>query len=172
MPVRIFNSLTRGKEELTPLRAGELRIYVCGVTVYDLSHIGHARSAIVFDVIEQGAKIAAPDVFNLSVANDWVDTPLQDGPSLGPCADIAAFTGEVVLTDCPDSFLTGGAGLAALAYGVIAASNLAQQLAGLLAGVIEPQNGIDGVSARRRPVAILQHPRPCSTFSHHESEAR
>ena len=53
MALRIFNSLSRKKEDFTPLRAGEARIYVCGVTVYDLSHIGHARSAIVFDVVNR-----------------------------------------------------------------------------------------------------------------------
>jgi cysteinyl-tRNA synthetase len=51
--VRIFNTLTRKKEEFVPLTPGEVRMYVCGVTVYDLSHIGHARSAIVFDVIRR-----------------------------------------------------------------------------------------------------------------------
>jgi cysteinyl-tRNA synthetase len=53
MALRIFNSLGRKKEDFTPVRAGEARIYVCGVTVYDLSHIGHARSAIVFDVVNR-----------------------------------------------------------------------------------------------------------------------
>jgi len=51
--VRIHNTLTRKKEDLVPLTPGEVRMYVCGVTVYDLSHIGHARSAIVFDVIQR-----------------------------------------------------------------------------------------------------------------------
>jgi cysteinyl-tRNA synthetase len=51
--VRIQNTLTRKKEALVPLTPGEVRVYVCGVTVYDLSHIGHARSAIVFDVIRR-----------------------------------------------------------------------------------------------------------------------
>jgi cysteinyl-tRNA synthetase len=51
--VRIQNTLTRKKEEFVPLTPGEVGMYVCGVTVYDLSHIGHARSAIVFDVIRR-----------------------------------------------------------------------------------------------------------------------
>jgi cysteinyl-tRNA synthetase len=51
--VRVYNTLTRKKEELVPLRPGEIRMYVCGVTVYDLSHIGHGRSALVFDVIRR-----------------------------------------------------------------------------------------------------------------------
>jgi cysteinyl-tRNA synthetase len=53
MALRIFNTLTRRKEDFVPLVAGEVRMYVCGVTVYDLCHIGHARSAIVFDVIRR-----------------------------------------------------------------------------------------------------------------------
>jgi cysteinyl-tRNA synthetase len=51
--VRIYNTLTRRKDEFVPLTAGEVRMYVCGITVYDLCHIGHARSAIVFDVIRR-----------------------------------------------------------------------------------------------------------------------
>ena len=51
--MKIYNTLTRTKEELVPLMPGELRMYVCGVTVYDRSHIGHARSAVVFDVVRR-----------------------------------------------------------------------------------------------------------------------
>ncbi len=53
MALRIFNTLTRGKEDFVPLVPGEVRMYVCGVTVYDLSHIGHARSALAFDIIRR-----------------------------------------------------------------------------------------------------------------------
>ena len=49
--MKIYNTLTRSKDDLVPMTPGEIRMYVCGVTVYDLCHIGHARSAIVFDVI-------------------------------------------------------------------------------------------------------------------------
>jgi cysteinyl-tRNA synthetase len=51
MPLRVYNTATRIKEDFVPLRKGEVGLYVCGVTVYDLCHIGHARSAIVFDVL-------------------------------------------------------------------------------------------------------------------------
>jgi cysteinyl-tRNA synthetase len=51
--IRISNTMTRTKEEFVPLTSGEVHMYVCGVTVYDYSHIGHARSAIVFDVIRR-----------------------------------------------------------------------------------------------------------------------
>jgi cysteinyl-tRNA synthetase len=53
MALRIFNTLTRRKEDFVPVVPGEARVYVCGVTVYDLCHIGHARSAIVFDIIRR-----------------------------------------------------------------------------------------------------------------------
>jgi cysteinyl-tRNA synthetase len=51
--LRVYSTLSRRKEEFVPLVPGEVRMYVCGVTVYDLSHIGHARSAIVFDVLRR-----------------------------------------------------------------------------------------------------------------------
>jgi cysteinyl-tRNA synthetase len=51
--LRIYNTLTRKKEEFVPLVPGQIGIYVCGVTVYDLSHVGHARSALAFDMIRR-----------------------------------------------------------------------------------------------------------------------
>jgi len=56
MPVYIHNSLTRKKEELVPLEPPAVNIYTCGVTVYDDSHIGHARSLYTFDVIRRYLK--------------------------------------------------------------------------------------------------------------------
>jgi cysteinyl-tRNA synthetase len=51
--LRIYNTLTRKKEEFVPLTPGRVGIYVCGVTVYDFSHVGHARSALAFDMIRR-----------------------------------------------------------------------------------------------------------------------
>lgn len=51
MTLQVYNSLTKSKEAFVPLEPGKIRLYVCGITVYDYCHIGHARSAIVFDVI-------------------------------------------------------------------------------------------------------------------------
>src|SRR3989338_6317766 len=53
MPIFITNSLTRRKEEFVPIEHGNVRMYVCGVTVYDECHVGHARGAIVFDVVRR-----------------------------------------------------------------------------------------------------------------------
>ena len=49
--LKIYNSLTQEKEILHPLTPGKVKIYVCGVTVYDYCHIGHARTYTAFDVI-------------------------------------------------------------------------------------------------------------------------
>ena len=51
--MKIYNSLTRIKEEFTPLKSGHVGMYVCGPTVYDEPHIGHARSAYIFDVVRR-----------------------------------------------------------------------------------------------------------------------
>ena len=51
MTLRIHNSLTRRLEDFRPLEAGHVRMYVCGITVYDLCHVGHARMMMAFDVV-------------------------------------------------------------------------------------------------------------------------
>jgi cysteinyl-tRNA synthetase len=51
MTIKIYNTLSRKKEVFEPVEPGKVRMYVCGPTVYDSSHIGHARSVVVFDVI-------------------------------------------------------------------------------------------------------------------------
>ena len=48
MALQIYNSLTRKKERFEPLVAGRIGIYVCGMTVYDYCHLGHARVLVVF----------------------------------------------------------------------------------------------------------------------------
>ncbi len=53
MPIHIYNSLTRKKEELKPIKPNEINMYTCGVTVYDQCHIGHARSLYIFEVIRR-----------------------------------------------------------------------------------------------------------------------
>lgn len=51
--MKIYNSMTGKKEEFKPIKDGEVKMYACGITVYDLSHIGHARQAIVYAMITQ-----------------------------------------------------------------------------------------------------------------------
>ena len=49
--LKIYNTLTRQKEEFKPIHAGKVGMYVCGITVYDLCHIGHGRTFVSFDVV-------------------------------------------------------------------------------------------------------------------------
>src|SRR6188474_2577171 len=51
--LKIYNSLGRAKQEFVPLRSGEVRMYVCGMTVYDYCHLGHARVLVVFDMVKR-----------------------------------------------------------------------------------------------------------------------
>ena len=53
MTLRIYNTLSRGLVDFSPIDPGHVRMYVCGITVYDLCHIGHARSAVAFDVVQR-----------------------------------------------------------------------------------------------------------------------
>ncbi|WP_445287193.1 cysteine--tRNA ligase [Variovorax atrisoli] len=53
MSLRIYNTLSRELEEFSPLQPGKVRMYVCGMTVYDFCHIGHARMMMAFDVVQR-----------------------------------------------------------------------------------------------------------------------
>jgi cysteinyl-tRNA synthetase len=62
MALRIFNTMSGEKEEFLPLTAGRVRMYVCGVTVYDSAHLGHCRFLLTFDVIYRYLKFAGYEV--------------------------------------------------------------------------------------------------------------
>jgi len=62
MTQRIYNTQSRKKEEFHPLEEGKVGIYVCGITAYDVCHVGHARSAVVFDVITRYLRFRGFDV--------------------------------------------------------------------------------------------------------------
>ena len=60
--LKIYNDLTNRKEEFKPLEPGKVRMYVCGMTVYDLCHLGHARVMVVFDVVYRYLQAMGYDV--------------------------------------------------------------------------------------------------------------
>lgn len=62
MTIRVYNTLGGKKELFEPIEEGKVRMYVCGPTVYDSSHIGHARSVVVFDVIARYLRARSYDV--------------------------------------------------------------------------------------------------------------
>src|SRR4030042_1475501 len=77
MSLRIFNSQTKNKEEFTPLREGKVGIYVCGITAYDVCHVGHARSAVVFDVITRYLGYRGYDVTYVKNCTDVDDKIIE-----------------------------------------------------------------------------------------------
>src|SRR5256885_9141506 len=51
MPIRVFNTLSRKKEEFVPLHANRVSMFVCGLTPQDETHMGHAKTYVAFDVV-------------------------------------------------------------------------------------------------------------------------
>lgn len=58
MSLRIYNTLSRALENFVPIEPGHVRMYVCGMTVYDLCHVGHARSSVAFDVARRWLEVS------------------------------------------------------------------------------------------------------------------
>jgi cysteinyl-tRNA synthetase len=83
MPLKIYNSLTRRKEEFIPLHPKEVRMYVCGITPYDLCHIGHARAALVFETIRRYMEFRGYRVIMVRNFTDVDDKIIARGASLG-----------------------------------------------------------------------------------------
>lgn len=70
MSIQIYNTLTRTKEPLETIEPGKVRMYVCGPTVYNKAHIGHAMSALVFDIIRRYLEYRG---FNVQFAMNFTD---------------------------------------------------------------------------------------------------
>jgi len=83
MSLRIYNTLERKKVPFVPVRPGKVTMYVCGPTVYDSCHIGHARSVIVFDVILKYLKAAGFDVTYVRNFTDVDDKIINRAGQLG-----------------------------------------------------------------------------------------
>ena len=77
MTLRIFNSLTRSAEVFEPLEPGHVRMYVCGMTIYDLCHIGHARMMMAFDVVQRWLKVSGYRVTYVRNITDIDDKIIQ-----------------------------------------------------------------------------------------------
>ena len=77
MSISIYNTLARAKQELKPRQAGQLGIYVCGMTVYDYCHLGHARVLLAFDVIVRWLRERGLDVTYIRNITDIDDKILR-----------------------------------------------------------------------------------------------
>ncbi len=96
MALKLYNTMTRSKEEFVPLTPGKVGIYACGITVYDLCHIGHARSAIVFDVIVRYLRYRGFDVTFVKNFTD-VDDKIIDRARTEKC-DIREISQKYIQT--------------------------------------------------------------------------
>src|SRR5436853_1498494 len=83
MTIQIYNTLTRAKEPLEPLTPGVVKMYVCGVTVYDQAHIGHAMSALVFDVVRRYLEFRGYQVDHVVNFTDVDDKIINRANALG-----------------------------------------------------------------------------------------
>lgn len=83
MALVLYNTLSRKKEQLEPLHRGKIGIYVCGVTVYDQSHLGHAKSAINFDVIVRWLRYRGYEVNHVTNFTDVDDKIIARANELG-----------------------------------------------------------------------------------------
>jgi cysteinyl-tRNA synthetase len=83
MTLRVFNTLHRKKEIFKPINPGKVRMYVCGPTVYDSCHIGHARSVVVFDVIVRYLKATGYKVIYVRNFTDIDDKIIDKANQLG-----------------------------------------------------------------------------------------
>ena len=81
--LQIHNSLTGRKETFTPLQPGKVRMYVCGITVYDYCHLGHARMLIVFDVVRRHLEASGYDVTFVRNITDIDDKIIQRAQANG-----------------------------------------------------------------------------------------
>lgn len=75
--LKVHNTLTRQKETFKPLQAGKVKMYVCGMTVYDLCHVGHARVMVVFDVVTRYLRASGYDVTYIRNITDIDDKIIQ-----------------------------------------------------------------------------------------------
>ena len=83
MTLRLLNTLTQAKEALEPRVPGRVSLYVCGPTVYDLSHIGHARCYVAFDVLVRWLKERGLQVRYVRNVTDVDDKIIQRASALG-----------------------------------------------------------------------------------------
>ncbi len=83
MTPRFFNTLSRKQEELTPLKKGKIGMYVCGITPYDASHLGHARCYITWDVLRRYLEFSGFHVTHVQNFTDIDDKIIKKAHEVG-----------------------------------------------------------------------------------------
>ncbi|MBV1842477.1 cysteine--tRNA ligase [Photobacterium ganghwense] len=85
--LKIYNSLTRQKEEFKPIQPGKVGMYVCGVTIYDLCHIGHGRTFVSFDVVSRYLRYLGYDLTFVRNITDIDDKIIKRAAENGESCD-------------------------------------------------------------------------------------
>ena len=89
MSLRVYNTLSRSLQDFSSLEPGQVRMYVCGITVYDLCHVGHARANVAFDIVQRWLKISGYSVNfvrNITDIDDKIiQRPWQTAKASAPC---------------------------------------------------------------------------------------
>jgi cysteinyl-tRNA synthetase len=94
MSLRIYNTLSRALQPFAPIEAGHVRMYVCGMTIYDLCHIGHARMMMAFDVVHRWFKASGMRVTYVRNITDIDDKIIKRAVERG--ITIRALTDEMI----------------------------------------------------------------------------
>jgi cysteinyl-tRNA synthetase len=94
MTLRLHNTLTRSLEEFRPIRAGQAGLYVCGITVYDLCHMGHLRMMMAFDVVQRWLRASGYAVTYVRNITDIDDKIIKRALERG--MTIRALTDEMI----------------------------------------------------------------------------
>lgn len=92
--LRIHNSLSRRKEDFVPIEPGRVRMYVCGITVYDFCHIGHARMMVVFDMVSRWLRASGYALTYVRNITDIDDKIIRRAVENGET--IASLTGRTI----------------------------------------------------------------------------
>src|SRR3989337_4363861 len=83
MVLKVFNTLGGRKEEFVPMNEGKVRMYVCGPTVYDFTHIGNARAFIVADIVHRYLEYKGYNVTHVSNVTDIDDKTIKKAKETG-----------------------------------------------------------------------------------------
>jgi cysteinyl-tRNA synthetase len=94
MSLRIYNTLSRALETFSPLEPGHVRMYVCGMTVYDLCHVGHARSMVAFDIVQRWLRASGLSVTFVRNITDIDDKIIKRAVENGET--ISQLTGRMI----------------------------------------------------------------------------
>jgi cysteinyl-tRNA synthetase len=105
MMLQIYNSLTGRKETFKPMRPGQVRMYVCGMTVYDYCHLGHARAMVVFDMVVRYLRSQGLEVTYVRNITDIDDKIIQRAAELG--VDVNALTERFIVAMNEDAAALG-----------------------------------------------------------------